>query len=496
MISQLLYSIERIREAEKTAIEQAEMSEWLLMQRAAQAAFARIQLYYPDLPSLAVFCGAGNNGGDGLLLAALAQANGIATQVYLAKGVEKLAGNVSKAAKAAINAGIVLAPLVAYPQVQADLLVDALLGIGIKGAVHGKTAEVIGWLNAQPVPVVSLDVPSGLDANTGEVLGMAVKATHTISFIGAKTGLYTADGPDHAGEIFVASLELDTVLQRIQPTAKLVTSTTIRTDLPPRAKNCHKGHFGHVLLIGGGRGMPGAIMLAAKAALRVGAGLVTVATRKEHVGAVAAWLPEAMCHGISYAHALNPLLKKATVLVIGPGMGTDRWAQALYKKAICWPGLKVVDASALAMLAASPSQDNQRVLTPHPGEAALLLQTSGAAVQQDRLAALQELHQHYGGTIVLKGCGSLIAANNHLPYLCAAGNPGMATGGTGDVLSGVIAGLMAQGQSPFNAAALGVFVHAKAADRAALLQGVRGLLASDLIDYLAKVVNPEPMRNH
>ncbi len=489
MPSQLLYSIDSIRKAERIAVQQEGITEWVLMQRAAQAAFSVIQHTYPDLASLAVFCGSGNNAGDGFVLAALAQSSGIATQVYIAKDVDKMGDTAAKAAQSAIDAGIVFAPLAAYSQAHADLFVDALLGIGLKGNVHGQTAEVIGWLNSQKTPVLALDVPSGLDANTGQVLGMAVKASQTVTFIGSKSGLYTADGPDHAGDIHVDDLGLSSVLQSIEPCVKLISSTTIRTELSPRAKNCHKGHFGHVVLIGGGKGMPGAIMLAAKAALRVGAGLVSIATRPEHINAASGFIPEAMCYGIKRSRHLRPLLNKASVVVLGPGLGQDYWAKSLYNYAIHWDGPKVVDASALAMLAAAPFADDQRVLTPHPGEAGELLQCTNVQIQQNRFEALRLLHERYAGTIVLKGCGSLVAAKNRLPYLCDAGNPGMATGGMGDVLSGVIAGLMAQHLTPFDAASFGVFVHAQAADRAALQRGSRGLLASDLIDNLSSVVN-------
>ena len=490
MTSQLVYSVDSIRDAERLAVEQEGITPWSLMQRAAQAAFSVMKHHYPKLSSIAVFCGSGNNAGDGLLLAALAQASGITAQVFLAKDIDKMDGAASKAAQAAADAGIVFAPLAAYAQAQAGLFVDALLGIGVKGPVHGQVAEVIGWLNSQNTAILALDVPSGLDANTGQVLGMAVKAKHTVTFIGSKCGLHTADGPDHVGELSVDSLGLEPILQRIQPTLKLISTATIRTELSARPKNCHKGYFGHVLLIGGGLGMPGAILLAAKAALRVGAGLVSIATRPEHLNGAIGFNPEAMVYGVKHGRQLKPLLSKATVLVLGPGLGTDRWAQSLYRMAIQWSGPKVVDASALHMLAKSPFIDSQRVLTPHSGEAGALLGCGGEAVQNDRLQALNSIHQKYGGTVVLKGCGSLVAANNRLPFLCDAGNPGMATGGMGDVLSGVIAGLMAQKFSPFDAASLGVFVHAQAADYAAMDFGSRGLLASDLIGHLSKAVNP------
>lgn len=489
MTPQYLYATKGIREVEQQAIEQSGLSEWVLMQRAAQAAFQVFQQHFPDCKSLAVFCGGGNNAGDGFLMAALAQASGIATQIFITKEVDKLGDTAKKAAHTAMDAGIVLAPLAAYVHSEAEVYVDALLGIGLNGPVHDKMAEVIAWMNAQPQPVFSIDIPSGLHADTGKVLGVAVRAKKTITFIGNKIGLFTADGPDYAGEIILDTIGLSDILRSVQPSVKLIDDVTISTELPPRLKNCHKGHFGHVLLVGGGRGMPGAIMLAAKAALRSGAGLATIATLPEHIAGASSFIPEAMCYGVRNGHDLRPLLARASVVVFGPGTGEDAWARKLYRVIRAWDGLKVIDASALRMLAKKPFADEQRVITPHPGEAGGLLSTNSQMIQADRLAAVKQLHQLFGGTVVLKGCGSLVASSHRLPYLCAAGNPGMATGGMGDVLSGVIAGFMAQGLSPFNAASLAVLVHARAADMAALKMGTRGFLASDLIAHLTDVVN-------
>lgn len=259
--------------------------------------------------------------------------------------------------------------------------------------------------------------------------------------------------------------------------------------LKPRPKNAHKGDMGHVLVIGGDDGYSGAPRMAAEAALRVGAGLVTIATRIHHANLLNLTRPEIMCHGIISASKLTPLIEKATVIIIGPGLGQSSWSEHLFAVALQSERPLVVDADALNLLAMNPIQRQNWILTPHPGEAARLLSLSSIAVQADRLGALHELHSRYGGICLLKGANTLILANNELPAMCPFGNPGMATGGMGDVLSGVIGGLIAQ-DIPLNIAAkLGVCLHAAAGDLAAK-DGERGLLALDLMPYLRRLSNP------
>jgi NAD(P)H-hydrate epimerase len=258
--------------------------------------------------------------------------------------------------------------------------------------------------------------------------------------------------------------------------------------LAPRPRDAHKGLFGHVLVIGGDYGLAGAIRLAGEAALRVGAGLVSIATRPEHVAAIVSGRPEIMAHGIKKTSELKPLLAKATVIILGPGLGQSPWSQQLLKQALAAPQPKVIDADALNLLALQPKQSANWVLTPHPGEAARLLNSSTAFIQADRTTAAKQLQQKYQGVIVLKGAGSLVCTATTLS-LCQAGNPGMASGGMGDVLSGVIGGLIAQQFNLRHAAELGVCLHAGAGDLAAAQAGERGLIASDLMLYLHKLIN-------
>lgn len=258
--------------------------------------------------------------------------------------------------------------------------------------------------------------------------------------------------------------------------------------LSPRTRNAYKSMYGHVLVVGGDYGYSGAIRMAAEAALRVGAGLVSIATRPEIALTLSNARPEIMCHGIQSEKRLLPLLEKASVVVIGPGMGQSVWAKKLLVRVLKSKKSLVVDADALNILATKPLQYAHWILTPHPGEAARLLKISRDEIQQDRVTAIIKLQKKMGGIIVLKGPGSLILASGEPIAQCDAGNPGMATAGMGDILSGMIGGFLAQGFSAADAAKCGVLVHAMAGDLAAK-EGERGMIASDILPYLRRLVN-------
>jgi len=257
--------------------------------------------------------------------------------------------------------------------------------------------------------------------------------------------------------------------------------------LSPRPRDAHKGLFGHVLVVGGDYGMGGAVRMAGEAALRVGAGLVSVATRLEHVAGIIAGRPELMCHGVKSPKDLQKLLQRATVIALGPGLGQSMWSKKLFAALVKAKQPKILDADALNLLAQNPHKRKDWILTPHVGEAARLLNCSREKIQQDRLAAVKALQNKFGGVIILKGAGTLVLAAE--VKICKAGNPGMASGGMGDVLTGVIAGLLAQGLDLAQAAEMGVCIHAMAGDLAAQERGERGLLAMDLMFYLQQYAN-------
>ena len=484
-----LYQTRHIRLCEQMATDSLGLSEDELMARAGVSAFSTLSKLYPTLRILAIFCGSGNNAGDGYVLARLAHERGYSVVINQYKTIEDLSPVAARAAAAAIAAGVLCQCLDDVIDSEAELIVDALLGIGLQGDVQGPLATAINQINDSGLPVLALDVPSGLNADTGRVMGVAVHATATVTFIAYKLGLMTLDGPDYCGEMVCHSLQLESCLATIRPAAYLLDEHLGDALLPRRLKNSHKGYFGHVLVIGGGYGMPGSVYLAANAALRVGAGLVTIATKSEYAGQVLPLLPEAMIYGIEEAAELLPLIVKATVCVIGPGFGEDEWAKTLFNQAIASQLPMVIDASALRLLAQNPQHDDNWILTPHPGEAASLLKCSTAEIQKDRYQAILSLQHQYGGNVILKGVGSMVCTDEPGVYLCSDGNPGMASAGMGDVLSGVIAGLIAQGLTLADAVKLGVWIHASAADAAAVVLGERGLLASDLMPYLRRQVN-------
>lgn len=260
--------------------------------------------------------------------------------------------------------------------------------------------------------------------------------------------------------------------------------------LKPRERDADKHDFGHVLIVGGDYGMAGAVRMAAEAAARIGAGLVSVATHPKHTTLIISNRPELMVHGITDPEELNPLLQRANAIVLGPGLGRSTWSHELFNKTLNHPIIKVVDADGLNLLSKSPQHRSDWILTPHPGEAARLLDTTIAKIKSSRIEAVSTLQKAYGGITVLKGAGTLILGNNQQPKICKAGNPGMASGGMGDLLSGVIGGLLAQDLPKLTAAELGVMLHSTAGDLAAHDFGERGLLAMDLIPYLRKLINP------
>jgi len=484
-----LYLVQQLKTCEQQAISETSITADELMERAGIAAFATLRKYYPQVHCIAVFCGSGNNAGDAYVLARLAHEAGLCVVVYSYKSIESLPVTAQHAAILAIAAGLQFAACDDVLDSAVELIVDGLLGIGLHEPVRAPLAQAIHVINDAQLPVVSLDVPSGLDADTGRVMGVCVHAAVTITFIARKVGMFTLDGPDYSGEIVCHSLGLETILATITPAACILDRTLFTRLLAPRVKNSHKGMYGHVLIIGGGLGMPGAGLLAALAAMRIGAGMVTLATRIEYARGVLPCLPEVMIAGVTSAEDLKPLLARSSVCVIGPGLGEDAWARMLFAAVMAVQKPLVVDASALHLLAESPQYDDNWVLTPHPGEAAHLLACSIADVQGDRRKSAQLIQQKYGGNVILKGVGSIIHTEGSQVYVCGNGDPGMATAGMGDILSGVIAGLMAQGILIADAASLGVWLHATAAEDAIAAEGAYGLIASDIVPYIRRKMN-------
>jgi hydroxyethylthiazole kinase-like uncharacterized protein yjeF len=487
-----VWSAAQVRELERRAIGSG-VSDYELMCRAGTAALHVLHRRWPAARTIAVVCGAGNNGGDGLVVARLAKAAGLRVQTLLLVPPERLKGAAAQAVAACRAADVPIAAFDARALASADVIVDALLGTGLARAVAGEFRTALEAMNAAGVPVLALDVPSGLDADTGWPSPVAVRATATVTFLGLKQCLFLGAAPDYSGELEFADLELPPDLGAdAEPRLKRLVLDDLRRALPKRARSAHKGSCGKLLLVGGGPGMPGAIRLAAEAALRVGAGLVYVATHRDSAASVLAGRPEIICRSVGSGADLEDLVRNVDGIVLGPGLGQSAWAYGLWRQLVRLEVPLVLDADGLNLLAAEPFQRDGWLLTPHPGEAARLLSAPTLeSVQRDRLAAVRGLADKYRATTVLKGPNTLVAMPRHGETIrvCDRGNPGMATGGTGDVLAGTLGGLLVQTGDLELAARAGVLLHALAGDDAAKA-GERGLVAGDLLPYLRTWANP------
>jgi NAD(P)H-hydrate epimerase len=485
-----IYSVATVREIDRAAIEDADISGYTLMSRAGAAAVSEARSRFPDAQRWQVVCGAGNNAGDGYVVARLAANEGIVVSVSALVDPAALKGDAATSYADFAAAGGVVTPWSGQLDSAAELIIDGLLGSGLERDVEGEFALAVAAINSHAAGVVALDIPTGIHGDTGRVMGFAVRADVTVTFVGLKAGLYLRDGPDYCGAVEFAGIGVPaSCRQGREAEFRRIDDDHMQRTLPPRRRSSHKGDFGHVLIVGGGPGMPGAVRLCGEAALRAGAGIVTIATDASQAATMVATRPELMAHGVAAADDLPRLLEKADVVAFGPGLGRSDWAASLVALLKQDERPSVWDADALNWLAESPEFCGHRIITPHPGEAGRLLGCTTSEVQADRRKALMDLRGRYGGVAVLKGSGTLVSSASGVPWLCAAGNPGMAGPGMGDVLTGIIAALLAQGLALEDAAAVGVTVHAKAGDLAAAA-GERGLIASELLDKLRAVINP------
>lgn len=466
-----------------------------LMKRAGRAAFDLLVERFPSPELITVYCGAGKNGGDGYVLAALAAQKLLPVQVIQLTPGAKLTGEALAAYEFAVQENVTIIPFAKAVAPTVGVVVDSLLGIGLQGDVRPEFAAAIAQINASGLPVLAIDIPSGLNGDTGAEQGAVVKASLTITYIGIKRGLLSGRGPAVSGEVVLSDLAIPAAIYSQQKSgAERLQLNDLLSLLAPRQADAHKGDFGHVMIIGGDTGFGGAAIMAAEAAARAGAGLVSVATRPEHISAILARRPEIMACGVNSGQELEPLLARPTVLVVGPGLGRSSWSEQMLQQAAKSGLPMVVDADALNILAegrvlAKAAPRANWLLTPHPGEAARLLGINTQDVQADRFASVEKIQKKFGGAVILKGAGSLVFGESAITGVVTQGNPGMATGGMGDVLSGILGALIAQGLSVENAARLGAVLHANAGDLAADELGQRGLLATDLIPYVCQLLS-------
>jgi hydroxyethylthiazole kinase-like uncharacterized protein yjeF len=462
-----------------------------LMERAGLAAaeFARDRLL-AQRKSVLVLAGPGNNGGDGFVLARHLKSWWYRVEVVFTGERSKLSADAGAAHDAWIAAGGTI--LREPPGGPFDLVVDALFGIGLERDVSGRYTTLIDYIEKQSGSVLAIDIPSGLHADSGRVLGHAVRADQTLTFIALKPGLLTLDGPDRCGELHVRDLGL-TVEALVPAYGRVITAPLLAQALPPRALNTHKGTFGSVGVVGGATGMTGAALLAGRAALKLGTGRVYVGFLGSDAPRLDVLQPELMLRTASEVLAMGDL----TCLILGPGLSQSIAAFDAVKQALHMPIPLVVDADALNLLGMHgelqeicAERKAPTVLTPHPAEAARLLQVGNAQIQQDRVSAAHDLARRYQAYVVLKGVGTVVAQPDAQFAINTSGNPGLASAGMGDALSGILGALLAQGAAPPLAAASAVFLHGHAADRLrAKVGGPLGLTASEVIDASRLALN-------
>lgn len=491
-ISQRLYTGEQVKLGEVQAAAKLGIEMYSLMLSAGQAVFDVLRGYYPDANDLLIVCGSGNNGGDGFVVAKLAKAAGLKVNVVLTVEASRLHGDAARAKDDWLSTGGKIRPVSGLPKciADADLIVDGILGTGLSGQVRPDIGAIIDQINRSQKPVVSIDIPSGLCSDTGDLLGQTVKAQRTVTFIARKQGLVTGKARAVVGELHFSGLGVDHVFASLYPSNVWLLSASQSRDLVPvRSTLAHKGQHGRLLCLGGNLGYAGAIRMCAQAGVRSGAGLVSTLCHSSSSLALQVACPEVMVSSWDGdTEALAQAMADKSVIALGPGLGQDEWARAMFEVVTSSDTAKVLDADGLNLLAKQPCLDARRVITPHPGEAARLLGCSVEQVERDRYQSVTLLQQRYGGVVVLKGAGTLVCNGDSIA-VCTAGNPGMASGGMGDVLTGVIAALMAQGLSDFDAACLGVYVHSVAADNLAKESGPIGLAASDLVPEIRAVLN-------
>ncbi|WP_040890456.1 bifunctional ADP-dependent NAD(P)H-hydrate dehydratase/NAD(P)H-hydrate epimerase [Vibrio ezurae] len=502
MLTSNLYAATQIKQSEETAANRAGITLYELMERAGQAAFERVQFMLPNLGRILVCCGSGNNGGDGFVVARLALEAGYDVDVFqpeycIRKNISPLSDCQKARHKWSTYNKSVLNTIEGDKQY--DLIVDALLGTGLANNVRDNLAADISQINALNTPILSLDIPSGLHADSGAILGTAIKASCTVTFVGNKMGLVTGQARNVVGSLYVADLGIFPYFTHLEPTqVSVFTQSNAVALIPQREATAHKGNTGRALLVGGNKGMSGAIIMAGQACARVGAGLITVMTHSNSIPPLLMRQPELMSIAVERGDLqhietlINPnTLARTGAIAIGPGLGMTAWSKALFNWVMATKTPKIIDADGLNFLAASRKVFDLRnsIITPHPAEAARLLGVTVADIENDRYGGLHQLQTKYQCVVLLKGAGTLISDGQEIKVI-NAGNSGMATGGMGDILTGVITGLVCQGLPAMQAACLGAWLHSTAADNSASAYGSIGMLASDLLPELRLLMNP------
>ena len=507
-----------MRQIDQGTIEGIGIPGIVLMETAGSAIVRAIEQYYPTSQRIGILIGKGNNGGDGLVIARQLAHAGRNVHLFLVSPPDSFTGEAAVNLQIAKNLGLPVEAILTNTVLKSDaniinceLLVDAIFGTGLRGTVRDPIATVINTINDLATPILSVDLPSGLDADTGNPLGTCVKADTTVTIGLPKRGLLVHPGAELAGKLEVVDIGFpEQVVEAQGIKVNWTTTAEVSQWVPPRPSASHKGTYGRVLVVAGSTGMTGAAALASEAALRAGAGLVTLAIPKHLNPILEGLLPEVMTlplpetevgslSGPATSAILEFLEKTKSVLAIGPGLSQHPDTVALVHQLVRENreqalGLRmVIDADGLNALAKAPDiislLDRDTVLTPHPGEMSRLTDTAVPTLESDRISIAQQFANEYSVTLVFKGAPTVTAGANREVWINSTGNPGMATGGMGDVLTGVIAGLMAQEHSSETAAVLGVYIHGLAGDIAAEAFGMPGLIASDVLKAVPKAIS-------
>ena len=495
-----LYTASETRKIDNLAIKEKEISGYSLMQMAAEFSLDVILREFSPVEELIIFCSKGKNSGDGFLLGSYAKEFGLDVTVVMSNSAKELKGVSHKAFKEMQDSKVKTITTKSVAKLKVSdkaVIVDALIGTGLKGNLRKNIKDSILALNKLGLksPVVSLDIPSGVNPDTGGINDICVYADITATFVAQKRGCFTSTGKKVSGEVIYSDLEIPKrIFSKVASSSCIVDYEKAISEVVYREQDAHKGDFGHVLVIGGDRGMGGAGLLASKAAVHSGAGLTSLVTRPEHVTASLVSCPEVMAKGVNSGQDLEEFLTKPNVIAIGPGLGQSAWSEQMIQRVFWEAEIRdvpvIMDADALNLLAKLKLSSNlpkKLILTPHPGEAARLLNTSVGVIESDRFSSAAKIQSKFNATVVLKGSGTIICHKSGGKQnwgICDSGNPGMASGGMGDVLTGVIAGLLAQGLTIKEAAEAGVDLHAKAADQSSLELGEAGLTSSDVIEEL------------
>ena len=482
-----LYTSQETKKLDSLAIRSQKVPAFTLMQKASEFAFNVLLNNWPNTKKVFVFCGKGNNAGDGYLISHLAKEMGLESFIIQASPSNKISGASKKAFNLALESKVKRISVAAFKKksLKDSVIVDALLGIGIKGNVRSKISKLILEINKKTTntPVLSVDIPSGICSNTGINLGVHIQADVTATFVGRKRGCFTSTGRKASGNVVFDDLGISSSLKsQIKTNCYLLDTEKSLLKLKNRKGDAHKGDFGHVLVIGGDKGFGGAAILASKAAVFSGAGLVSLATRSIHVEAALSSCPELMVSGIESGQDVEEILAKSTVVVLGPGLGQSAWSEQMLQRTFMEARKRnlpvVLDADGLNLLTKLKLKSGiprKMIITPHPGEAARLVNKEVNKIQEDRFKSVTALEKKYGSESVLKGSGSLICYKRNGKQrigVCEAGNPGMAKGGMGDVLAGLIGSFLSQGLSLVEATEVAVDLHSKSADIASLELGM------------------------